>query len=319
MKNPIVSVICTNFNKAKWIEQALMSFLAQETNFEFEILVIDDASTDSSIEIIQKITNKNPEKIRFFRNEKNLGIAKTWKKICKKARGKYIARCDGDDFWISKEKLQKQFDLLERSEDSKWCNTEFRTEDEFGRVLFNKSFAEKFVEMPTNFTEMLILKGFTNASTWFIETDLVKEINETLNLETPDDTFNIQLELFAKTNLSTISEPMVVYRINKGSDSHPREFSQIEDRNNRLFKTQLEFIEKYKENINNMDAIKILLKKNTEFENLLEERNIAVLERDNLLRDRQKFIEEQGKIIQEMIDRKWLGLYKIIRKNSKKE
>ena len=190
MKNPIVSVICTNFNKAKWIEQALMSFLAQETNFEFEILVIDDASTDGSIEIIQKITNKNPEKIRFFRNEKNLGIAKTWKKICKKARGKYIARCDGDDFWISKEKLQKQFDLLERSEDSKWCNTEFRTEDEFGRVLFNKSFAEKFVEMPTNFTEMLILKGFTNASTWFIETDLVKEINETLNLETPDDTFN---------------------------------------------------------------------------------------------------------------------------------
>ena len=319
MKNPIVSVICTNFNKAKWIEQALMSFLAQETNFEFEILVIDDASTDGSIEIIQKITNKNPEKIKFFRNEKNLGIAKTWKKICKKARGKYIARCDGDDFWISKEKLQKQFDLLERSEDSKWCNTEFRTEDEFGRVLFNKSFAEKFVEMPTNFTEMLILKGFTNASTWFIETDLVKEINETLNLETPDDTFNIQLELFAKTNLSTISEPMVVYRINKGSDSHPREFSQIEDRNNRLFKTQLEFIEKYKENINNMDAIKILLKKNTEFENLLEERNIAVLERDNLLRDRQKFIEEQGKIIQEMIDRKWLGLYKIIRKNSKKE
>ena len=319
MKNPIVSVICTNFNKAKWIEQALMSFLAQETNFEFEILVIDDASTDGSIEIIQKITNKNPEKIRFFRNEKNLGIAKTWKKICKKARGKYIARCDGDDFWISKEKLQKQFDLLECSKDSKWCNTEFRTEDEFGRVLFNKSFAEKFVEMPTNFTEMLILKGFTNASTWFIETDLVKEINETLNLETPDDTFNIQLELFAKTNLSTISEPMVVYRINKGSDSHPREFSKIEDRNNRLFKTQLEFIEKYKENINNMDAIKILLKKNTEFENLLEERNIAVLERENLLRDRQKFIEEQGKISQEMIDRKWLGLYKIIRKNSKKE
>lgn len=319
MKNPIVSVICTNFNKAKWIEQALMSFLAQETNFDFEILVIDDASTDGSIEIIQKIANKNPEKIRFFRNEKNLGIAKTWKKICKKARGKYIARCDGDDFWISKEKLQKQFDLLECSEDSKWCNTEFRTEDEFGRVLFNKSFEEKFVEMPTNFTEMLILKGFTNASTWFIETDLVKEINETLNLETPDDTFNIQLELFAKTNLSTIPEPMVVYRINKGSDSHPREFSKIEDRNNRLFKTQLEFLKKYKENINNMDAIKILLQKNTEFENLLEERNIAVLERDNLLRDRQKFIEEQGKIIQEMIDRKWLGFYKIIRKNSKKE
>ena len=79
MKNPLVSVVCTSFNKEKWIAQAIESFLVQETSFEFEILIIDDASTDTSPEIIRKFANENPEKIRFFENEKNLGIAKTWK------------------------------------------------------------------------------------------------------------------------------------------------------------------------------------------------------------------------------------------------
>jgi len=181
MKNPLVSVVCTSFNKEKWIAQAIESFLMQETSFEFEILIIDDASTDASSKIIRKFANENPEKIRFFENEKNLGIAKTWKKICNEARGKYIARCDGDDYWIKKDKLQKQVDLLESNKDSKWCNTEFRTENEKGEILFRKSFAEKFVKMPEDFTEMLISKGFTNASTWLVDTELMKEINNTLD------------------------------------------------------------------------------------------------------------------------------------------
>ena len=54
MKNPLVSVVCTSFNKEKWIAQAIESFLMQETSFEFEILIIDDASTDASSKIIRK-------------------------------------------------------------------------------------------------------------------------------------------------------------------------------------------------------------------------------------------------------------------------
>lgn len=315
MKNPKVSVICTNFNKGEWIKQAIDSFLAQETNFNFEILIIDDASTDNSPEIIKKIANENPDKIRFFRNEKNLGIAKTWKKICKEARGKYIARCDGDDFWISKEKLQKQFDLLEKTKKSKWCNTEFRTENELGEVLFEKSFAEKFVNMPNNFTEMLISKGFTNASTWMVETDLMEEINKSLDLETSDDTFDIQLELFARTDLLTINDPMVVYRVNQGSDSRPKEFSKIELRNQKLLKTQLRFFRKYRDRIDEDVAFETLFKNQSLLENLITERNLAVNERDGLLKDRQEFIEEQGRIIKRLVSRKWFGLYKIIRKN----
>ena len=64
MESPLVSVICTNYNKSKWIEQTIRSLLSQKTNFNFEILVIDDASTDDSPGIIQKIYEENLDKIR---------------------------------------------------------------------------------------------------------------------------------------------------------------------------------------------------------------------------------------------------------------
>ncbi len=333
MKNPLVSVVCTSFNKEKWIAQAIESFLMQETSFEFEILIIDDASTDASPEIIRKFANENPEKIRFFENEKNLGIAKTWKKICNEARGKYIARCDGDDYWISKNKLQRQVDLLESNKDSKWCNTDFQTENEKGEILFKKSFAEKFVKMPEDFTEMLISKGFTNASTWLVDTELMKEINNTLNTKTPDDTFDIQLELFVKTKLSTIEEPMVAYRFATGSDSHPEDLSKIQERNQRLLQTQIKFLQKYQDKVNFLQATKELLEKQTTLENYLAEKEISILERNKLLNDRQKFIDEQGLIIkhhennvknlennvEQLENQKWFGLHKIIHKGSSKE
>ena len=103
-----VSIICTNYNKGDWVREAMDSFLNQKTNFDFEIIIIDDASTDHSYEIIQEYQNKFPEKVRTFRNEVNLGITKTWKKICREAKGQYIARCDSDDFWTDPLKLQKQ-------------------------------------------------------------------------------------------------------------------------------------------------------------------------------------------------------------------
>ncbi len=120
-----VSIICTNYNKGDWVREAMDSFLNQKTNFDFEIIIIDDASTDHSYEIIQEYQNKFPEKVRTFRNEVNLGIARTWKKVCQEAKGQYIARCDSDDFWTDPLKLQKQVDLLDASSDSLWSNTEF--------------------------------------------------------------------------------------------------------------------------------------------------------------------------------------------------
>ena len=94
-----VSIICTNYNKEKWIAEAIDSFLSQTAEFDFEIIIVDDASTDSSRQIIKDYAKKYPQKIRAFFNQKNKGITKTWIAICQEAKGEYIARCDGDDVY----------------------------------------------------------------------------------------------------------------------------------------------------------------------------------------------------------------------------
>ena len=114
---PFVSIICTVFNKEPWLKKTIDSFLAQQTEFSFEIILVDDASSDGSRSIIQDYQANYPDLIRAFYQDENQGIAKTWLAICKEARGQYIARCDGDDFWLDPLKLQKQVDLLESKPD----------------------------------------------------------------------------------------------------------------------------------------------------------------------------------------------------------
>ena len=97
MTEPVVSVICTVYNKENFLPKTLDSLLEQKTSFSFEVIIIDDASTDHSRNIIEEYQTRYPELIRTFYNEENLGIALTWKRVCQEARGKYIARCDGDD------------------------------------------------------------------------------------------------------------------------------------------------------------------------------------------------------------------------------
>ena len=335
----MVSVICTNYNKGDWIKSALESFLKQKTNFEFEIIIIDDASTDNSVEIIKQLAKDN-SKIRLFFNKKNLGIAKTWIKICKEARGKYIARCDGDDFWTDEHKLQKQVDLLEKSKDSKWCNSDFSAINEKGDLIRENCFKNNFVSMPTSFTEMLISKGFTNPSTWVVETKLMQEINKIIDPETADDTFNIQLELFSRTKLTFLPDNTACYRINQGSDSRPTNFLKLKDRNDNLLKTQLHYLQKYRKLVDDDLAIKQLLQDSTLLNNLLAELNIAVQEREYLLSERQKFMDEQSAIISEkeqiiderdeliknqkivikkINDKRWFGLYKFVKTEEEKE
>ena len=198
---PKVSVICTNYNKGKWIADAIDSFLRQKTNFEFEIILVDDCSTDESVDIIRNYGQRYPDKIRTFFNSENQGIAKTWVAICKEARGQYIARCDGDDYWIDDEKLQKQVDLLETTPNSKWSNTEFDMVDSFGRTTQADVFKNQVIPLLTSYEEMLVLKGMTMASTWLVDTDLMREVNDLIDINTADYTFNIQLELFRRTTL----------------------------------------------------------------------------------------------------------------------
>lgn len=120
---PAVTIKCTTYNHANYISQALDSFLMQKTTFPFEIVVHDDCSTDRTSAIIKEYEKKFPTIIRPIYEEVNQyslpnGKINILRKMTQKARGKYIAMCEGDDYWISDHKLQIQYDALESSSKS---------------------------------------------------------------------------------------------------------------------------------------------------------------------------------------------------------
>ncbi|MBZ2123226.1 glycosyltransferase family 2 protein [Streptococcus gordonii] len=262
---PFVSIICTVFNKEPWLKKTIDSFFAQKTSFPFEIILVDDASSDGSRRIIQDYQANFPDFIRAFYHDENQGIAKTWVTICKEARGNFIARCDGDDFWLDPLKLQKQVDLLESKPDCKWSNTDFDIYDEKGDFVSKAGFANKTIPLADNYEKMLATRGFTMASTWLVDRDLMLEVNQELDLTTSDDTFNLQMELFQRTSLAFLDEATVAYTINQGSDSRPCDFRKLERRFQKLLETQLEYLDKYP-NADFKEMTKILLERNNTYE-----------------------------------------------------
>ena len=126
----MVSVICTCFNHEKYIKDALESFVNQKTSFKYEVIVHDDASTDNSAEIIREYEEKYPDIIKPIyqtENQYSQGVKIVRTYMLPEVSGKYIAFCEGDDYWTDENKLQKQVDFLESYPEFSVCvhNTEF--------------------------------------------------------------------------------------------------------------------------------------------------------------------------------------------------
>ncbi len=120
----MVSILCTAYNHSAYIAQTLESFLMQETNFPFEILVSDDASTDDTADIIRRYEEQNPDVVRPVYLKENLysqGRNLYAEVLFPRVRGKYICICEGDDYWIDPTKLQRQVDFLEAHPDYSAC------------------------------------------------------------------------------------------------------------------------------------------------------------------------------------------------------
>lgn len=117
--NQKVSVILTTYNHERFIAKAINSILMQKVDFEYEIRIIEDCSTDSTRKIVVDFQNRYPDKIRLSLAEKNRNDNRDWAKAIQAAQSQYIALLDGDDYWTSPYKLQTQVDLLE---DNKGCS-----------------------------------------------------------------------------------------------------------------------------------------------------------------------------------------------------
>lgn len=120
----MVSICCITYNQVEYLKDALDGFLKQKTNFKYEVIIHDDASTDGTTEIIKEYEKKYPNIIKPIYEKENQ-YSKGCKRILnftfEKAIGKYISLCEGDDYWIDENKLQKQVEYMERHKDCTLC------------------------------------------------------------------------------------------------------------------------------------------------------------------------------------------------------
>ena len=126
IEDPILTVYCTVYNHAQYLEDAIQGFLIQETEYKFQVFFFDDASTDGSSEILRRYGALYPELFKVYISPQNIYNLPERMSILKGVedkylKGKYIAMCEGDDFWTDKNKLQLQIDYLEKNPDVVMC------------------------------------------------------------------------------------------------------------------------------------------------------------------------------------------------------
>ena len=120
-----LSIVCLAYNHKAFIREALDSFVMQKTNFPFEVIIHDDASTDGTSDIIREYEAKYPDIIKpIYQTENQWGKKHIWRDIVLPfVRGEYVAMCEGDDYWTDPLKLQKQVDFLDAHSDYSVCTT----------------------------------------------------------------------------------------------------------------------------------------------------------------------------------------------------
>lgn len=222
-----VSVICLTYNHEEFIKDTLNGFLQQETNLNIEYIINDDASTDKTSEIIEEFIKKNKHlRIKYIRakvNEysqgKNPGV-----RLLHMAKGKYTSLCEGDDFWIDKDKLQKQYDFLEEHNDYSICiHPSYVLVNGRMNLIRNKC-RSKY----SNYDVMREGGGIYSTSSAFYRSSINKRVAEKIKAydKIPGDLIKI-VEASRYGFIHCINEVMSVYRVHNLSVTHNKKIKSI--------------------------------------------------------------------------------------------
>lgn len=215
--SPLVSIICTAYNHEEYIKDALEGFLMQKTDFPFEIIVHDDASTDRTAEIIKEYEKANPQlfvNIYQTENQYSKGEGDVGRIVFSAARGKYIALCEGDDYWIDPYKLQKQVDFLERNKDFAICFHNVKVLKEKEQIVVG-DFITRNVPEVTDIYELA--KGnyiHTPSVVFRNNSNAVKDFKALVDIKVGDYPLHMLNSQYGK--IVKISEYMAVYRYGNG-------------------------------------------------------------------------------------------------------
>lgn len=177
-----VSIHCLTYNHEKYLRKTFDSFLFQKTNFKFEVLVHDDASTDNTQEIIREYAEKYPDIFKPLcqkENQHSKGVRVSKVYNLPRAIGKYVAYCEGDDYWSDADKLQKQYDIMEQHPECSMCVHPVRVVSENGALTeetIPRYFLDEGVIEEREFLRQELINGWAaQTSSYFVRNEYLQE------------------------------------------------------------------------------------------------------------------------------------------------
>lgn len=216
MKEPLVSCCVRTYNQCKYVKQCIDSILMQKTDFDYEIIVADDCSSDGTAEILKEYQKNNGGKIRLLLDE-HVGGTENLKRVIEASSAKYIALCDGDDYWTDTYKLQKQIDILEANPQMAGC---------FCNVLnrYENSNAKPNYFLPIDFPTINTWKDVVRKK-WFMPINGEVFVREYVSFpewygKVMNDDYVMNLMIVRHGDFYYLPDVMAVYRHNEGSESN---------------------------------------------------------------------------------------------------
>ncbi|MFB6317421.1 glycosyltransferase [Saccharicrinis sp. FJH54] len=248
MTEPLVTIACATYNQEKYIAQTIEGFLLQKTTFKVEIIIHDDASIDDTAKIIREYQKKDARIKAIFQkeNQHSRGVKPFVDILSQKAEGKYIAICEGDDYWTDPDKLQKQVDFLEANPDYGMVHTNHAIYSEHEHKFLKRNFdAPVYNDNPT--FEDILLKNPVSTLTVLAKTSLIHKVisdfpeNNTWKM----GDFPMWLGIAHYSKIKYLPDNTAVYRVLKNSLSNQQDFSKKLAMFNSVFEVKTWYMKKY--------------------------------------------------------------------------
>lgn len=246
MSNKIkVSVIMLVYNHEKYLQQAIESVIEQQVDFEYELLIGEDKSTDNSLQIIRKYEHKYPNIIKVFSREKNYGAVRNSYDLYMHSSGQYMTHLEGDDYWCDPNRMQKQVDFLEAHKEYIACAHKFHVVNKNGQVYYDRDFECQFFQ-DNPYTKHTFEKGLmiSHGNTLlfrniFLDNNI--KTNFWMDFENIAGDYTLTALLVLNGKIYCMPEYMSCYR--KVIDNNSSSFSAQQERENkrdRLFQSAID-------------------------------------------------------------------------------
>ena len=249
----MVSIHCLVYNHEPFLRQCLEGFVMQKASFRFEAIVHDDASTDGSTSIIRDYAKKYPDIIKpIFETEnqyskKDGSLGKIMAQACV---GKYVALCEGDDYWNDPLKLQVQVDYMECHPECGLCYSNFNILKQDTGVIIPNVLSLDLPGFPPTFSspeDFILNKGYYCPPSWLMRNSVLKSLPT--DWQFSDGSFVMFAHFLCTSKVHYIDSALATYRVLSESASHSAVYENNYKRDQDLLRTQLFLLEKYSLNL----------------------------------------------------------------------